>query len=146
MMTKEELGQVLLIEEKRRRAETINQMMTSSEFWADRSTATVITRELTQLNDIIHQFDSAQSESDIATLEKFTLFSGEYDTAPALMTIAAGSGGTEAQDWAEILMRMYLRYAEKRAMMATILDISDGEEAGIKSVLIEFSGSYAYGY
>ena len=92
MMTKEELGQVLLIEEKRRRAETINQMMTSSEFWADRSTATVITRELTQLNDIIHQFDSAQSESDIATLEKFTLFSGEYDTAPALMTIAAGSG------------------------------------------------------
>jgi peptide chain release factor 2 len=73
-------------------------------------------------------------------------FSGEYDSHNALLTIKAGAGGTESQDWAEILMRMYLRWAERRGYHTDILDMSIGEEAGIKSATIAVDGEYALGY
>ena len=73
-------------------------------------------------------------------------FSGEYDARNAIMAIHAGAGGTESQDWAEMLMRMYLRWAERRGFETEILDISPGDEAGIKRAVIAFKGEYAAGY
>ena len=74
------------------------------------------------------------------------LLSGEYDNLGAVITINAGAGGTDAQDWVEILLRMYSRWIENHSMKLKILEISNGEEAGIKSVTFEVEGSYAYGY
>ena len=73
-------------------------------------------------------------------------FSSEYDARNAIMAIHAGAGGTESQDWAEMLMRMYLRWAERRGFEAEVLDISPGDEAGIKRAIISFKGEYAAGY
>jgi peptide chain release factor 2 len=72
--------------------------------------------------------------------------SGPYDRNPALLAVHAGAGGTEAQDWAQMLLRMYLRWAERRRYGAEVLDLSEGEEAGIKSATIEVRGPLAYGY
>jgi len=92
-------------------------------------------------------------EAEILTLEKelekrelTTLLSGPYDHENALLTINAGAGGTDSQDWASMLMRMYLRWCERRGYESEILDFSEGEEAGIKSVTIAVTGPYAYGY
>ena len=91
-------------------------------------------------------------ERDIAALEKklddleFQLtFSGPYDTRDAIVALHAGAGGTESQDWAEMLLRMYLRWAEQNGCKASILDMSKGEEAGIKSATLEIAGPNAYG-
>jgi peptide chain release factor 2 len=143
---KNKLSKILKIDEKKQRVAEINNLMQSSDFWANHNTASTITQELSQLNDIIESFELAESDAHLAELEKLSLLSGEYDTNPALMTIAAGSGGTEAMDWAQMLMRMYLRYAEKSSLKTSILDVSEGEEAGIKSATIEFTGNNAYGY
>lgn len=74
------------------------------------------------------------------------LLSGEYDHSDALLSINAGAGGTDAQDWADMLLRMYLRWAEKRGYQTEIVDTSEGEEAGIKSATIKIIGKLAYGY
>tara|TARA_Y100000589_G_scaffold264340_1_gene255006 strand:- start:1180 stop:2211 length:1032 start_codon:yes stop_codon:yes gene_type:complete len=74
------------------------------------------------------------------------LLSGEYDKESAIVTINAGAGGTDAQDWVEILLRMYSRWSENHSMKCVINEISEGEEAGIKSVTFEVQGKYAYGY
>jgi peptide chain release factor 2 len=74
------------------------------------------------------------------------LLSGIYDQKGAILTINAGAGGTDAQDWAQMLLRMYTRWAEKQNYHVTIAEISDGDEAGIKSVTLEIEGKYAYGY
>lgn len=82
-------------------------------------------------------------------LDKFDIqkmLSGEYDEANAILTINAGAGGTDAQDWAEMLLRMYIRWAESKNWKVDLLDKSDGEEAGIKSATIKISGKFAYGY
>lgn len=75
-----------------------------------------------------------------------TLLSGPYDRADAFLSINAGAGGTDAQDWAEMLLRMYLRWAERRGFRTEVLDQSEGEEAGIKSATIRLSGPYAFGW
>lgn len=79
-------------------------------------------------------------------LENRLLLKGEYDQRNAMLTFHAGAGGTESQDWAEMLLRMYQRWAEKHDYQTEILDISPGEEAGIKSAVVEVKGDYAYGY
>lgn len=85
-----------------------------------------------------------ESELDKFDIQK--MLSGEYDEANAILTINAGAGGTDAQDWAEMLLRMYIRWAESRNWKVDLLDKSDGEEAGIKSATIKVAGKFAYGY
>jgi peptide chain release factor 2 len=84
-------------------------------------------------------------ENYVGELETKTLLSGENDHLNAIMTIKPGAGGTESQDWASILLRMYLRWAERKKMNATVLDETPGEEAGLKSATVQFSGENAYG-
>ena len=85
-------------------------------------------------------------EQEIATLEFRRMFSGEMDEANAFVDIQSGSGGTEAQDWAEMLLRMYLRWSERHAFKAELIEVSPGEVAGIKSATIRIEGSYAFGW
>jgi peptide chain release factor 2 len=100
-----------------------------------------------QRNDLLKEIDRELSslESYISEQETRTLLSGETDHLNAIMTIKPGAGGTESQDWASILLRMYLRWAERKGMNAVVLDETPGEEAGIKSATIQFSGENAYG-
>ena len=84
--------------------------------------------------------------SQIEDLEFELTLGGEYDQRNALLAVHAGAGGTDAQDWAQMLVRMYLRWAERRGCQAAVLEVSPGEEAGTKSALIEVVGKYAYGY
>ena len=92
------------------------------------------------------QSETEKAEAALDKLEFQLAFSGEYDGRNAILTVHAGAGGTESQDWAEMLMRMYLRWAERHGYQAEILESTQGEEAGMKSVLIEIAGDYAYGY
>jgi peptide chain release factor 2 len=85
-------------------------------------------------------------EAEISRLELRALFTAPEDKKTAILTIHPGAGGTESQDWAEMLMRMYQRWAVNRGFRCEILDILDGEGAGIKSVTMEITGEYAYGY
>ena len=87
----------------------------------------------------------ARVEATLARLEEARLFSGEHDSGDAVMTINAGEGGTDAQDWAEMLMRMYMRWADARGFTTDIKEIQEGAEAGIKSVTLTISGPSAYG-
>ncbi len=96
---------------------------------------------------------TAETEKELSRLEETveetelqTLLSGEHDDNPAIVTIHPGAGGTESQDWAEMLFRMYLRWAEKRGFDTEITDYQAGEEAGLKSVTFLVEGDYAYGY
>jgi len=90
--------------------------------------------------------DAALIEQRLDTLEFELAFSGPYDDRNAIVAIHAGAGGTESQDWAEMLLRMYLRWCEQRGFPAEVIDLMPGEEAGIKSATVEVSGSHAYGY
>ena len=92
------------------------------------------------------QSEINRTASDLDGLELELTLGGEYDERNAILSIHAGAGGTESQDWAEMLMRMYLRWAERRDYKAEVFDVSPGEEAGIKSAVIEVGGSYAFGY
>jgi peptide chain release factor 2 len=114
-------------------------------------------RELSELLDLadaerdadLAQAVAADVQQLAARLEDMELdlaLSGEYDRREAILAIHAGAGGTDAQDWAEMLLRMYLRWADKRGYQANVLDIMPGEEAGIKSATIEIKGKNAYGY
>lgn len=85
-------------------------------------------------------------ENEIDREEFYAMFTGKFDSGDALLAIHAGAGGTDSQDWAEMLMRMYLRWAEINHYETDILDTSPGEEAGIKSTTIAVNGKYAYGY
>ncbi|MEW6108634.1 MAG: peptide chain release factor 2 [Nitrospirota bacterium] len=88
----------------------------------------------------------ASLKKDFETLELRNMLSGDLDKNNAILTIHPGAGGTESQDWAQMLMRMYLRWAERNGYSSKIVDLQPGDEAGIKSATITFDGEYAYGY
>jgi len=90
--------------------------------------------------------DLERLESRLAALEFQRMFSGEMDSHAAFLDVQAGSGGTEAQDWAEMLLRMYLRWGETMGFETEIMEVSPGEVAGIKSATVRFGGDYAYGW
>ncbi len=90
--------------------------------------------------------EAERLEADVEEREILLAFSGEYVKNSAILSIHAGAGGKESQDWAEMLMRMYLRWAERKGYKGEILKMSPGDEAGIKSVMLDISGDWAYGY
>lgn len=109
------------------------------EFWGN------IEKELNQPTGITEEKLKILEEK-FKKAEFKALFSGKYDKKDAIVSIYSGAGGTEAQDWANMLLRMYNRYAESHNFKSRLLDIAYGQEAGIKSAVLEVSGSYAYGY
>jgi peptide chain release factor 2 len=92
------------------------------------------------------QLELKKLSSRFEQLESQQLFTGDYDSRNAMLALHAGAGGTESQDWANMLLRMYLRWVERHDYEAEILDVSPGEEAGIKSAIVEIKGDYVYGY
>ena len=99
--------------------------------------ADLIQESFTQIQNLTKELDSFELQM---------MLNGEYDEADAILTVNAGAGGTDAQDWASMLLRMYMRWAEKRGWKVELLDKLDGEEAGIKSATIKITGKYACGY
>ena len=147
--------------------------ISSSEFWNDPNHAQQVSREAAALRDLITDWNTleqrlkdamelaglndasmrpeleveiAQIESELEERSFTAMLSGPYDEDDALVAIHAGAGGTDSQDWASMLLRMYLRWAEQRGYKADIWDMTEGEEAGIKSVTIAINGRYAFGY
>jgi peptide chain release factor 2 len=90
--------------------------------------------------------DLGKMEDEVAGLEFRRMFSGEMDSANAFLDIQAGSGGTEAQDWADMLLRMYLRWGEQHEFKTELMEVSAGDVAGIKSATVRFEGDYAFGW
>lgn len=147
--------------------------MQNPDIWSDKDKVSKIGQEIKEKKEILEKLNSwtqtlddseasieLQDKEFIETsykdiknlekeLEKFELqqmLSGEYDSADAILTINSGAGGTDAQDWASMLLRMYMRWAESRGWKVELLDKLDGEEAGIKSATIKISGKHAFGY
>lgn len=115
------------------------------------------TADITALLDLVEEMQDEEEaeqarkelvelETDISELQIEALLRGKYDGCDAILTLHAGAGGTEAQDWAEMLYRMYTRYAERKGYQIKVLDYLDGDEAGIKSVTFQISGDNIYGY
>ena len=113
--------------------------------------------DLEELLDLLSDSPDPETEADVEREadglrtefqreRTLLLFSGEYDAKNAVLTISAGAGGTEATDWAEMLLRMYLRWAERHRFRTDIIDSQEGEQAGIKSATIEITGRFAYGW
>src|SRR5215471_8654817 len=94
--------------------------------------------------EVASELERLRTDLDIA--ETTAIFDGEFDSHGAILTIHAGAGGTEAMDWAEMLLRMYMRWAERHGFRAEIVDSLEGEEAGIKSATVVIEGRNAYGY
>ena len=111
---------------------------------ADLIDLSVETGDLSLEGQIVSEISELRSRLD--RLEFDLALNGKYDRDPALLAIHSGAGGTESQDWAETLMRMYLRWGDAKGRGTRVLDLSPGEEAGIKSVTLEIDGAWAYGY
>lgn len=145
----DELGDLLKIEEKKHRLTEIEKEMSEPDFWRNREWAEEITRELSGVKNVVDRYEEylkTGSENLKMELEKLALLSGEYDQNNAIVSIHGGSGGTEAQDWAEMLLRMIERYVEKQGWKYILVDISKGQEAGIKSATVLIKGPYVFGY
>ena len=128
----------------------LSRLRASSERWRSLARRIAEALELAELQDE-SLLDELTTETDelAAIVERLTLramLGGEYDSEDAILAIHAGAGGTDSQDWCEILERMYLRWAESQGYRSEILERSEGESAGIKSVTMSVSGEYAYGY
>lgn len=132
------------IKQYKQKVENYERMYTD---WEDLLTLVELGNEeedLSVLDEVKNGLKELQNKVEAMTLQ--TLLSGEYDANNAILTLHAGAGGTEAQDWAEMLYRMYSRWAEKSGYVVTVLDCLDGDEAGIKSITFQVSGLNAYGY
>ncbi len=165
------------IEGKKGQLATMEEQMSSANFWNHRKKAEQISRQARVFKDTIESWQrlrgqwedlnelqqmaveegdedalgEVESESEalvagVEHLEFHSMLDGEDDDKNAILVIHSGAGGTEAADWAEMLMRMYTRWTERNDMASSIMDMQPGEEAGIKGVTIEVKGEYAYGY
>jgi len=148
--------------------------MSAPSFWADQESAATVSGEHSRAARRLEQFRALQADADdldslvemaqqdeelaveldeqlesveqrLAALEEQRLFAGRYDAGDALVTVNAGAGGTDAQDWAEMVLRMQMRWAERRGFAVDLLEVSPGEEAGIKSATFRAAGENAYG-
>jgi peptide chain release factor 2 len=127
-----------------------NSLRNDIEFWQQFSQKVKDTRELAALDDESLRMDleseTKELEIEIEKRSFSAMLSGKYDPDDAILAIHAGAGGTDSQDWTEMLMRMYLRWAELHNYETEVMDITMGEEAGVKSVTLSIKGRYAYGY
>lgn len=152
----EALKKKLVPEDLRERAGGLEVEMTNPDFWQDQETARSKTQELSDLKkdlDNLELLELYLEEKDFTSLEKALdslelkiFLSGPYDKKSAILSIHAGQGGVEAMDWAEMLQRMYSRFAERKGWKADVVDFTRGDEAGLKSVTMTIDGSFAYGY
>lgn len=163
------------LESKRKRILELEKEQERPDFWDDQSKALSVVNELNELKDKVTIFDEISknledlqvfsSEIDASQLDmmklfddellalekkvnnfrKEILFSGEYDSLNAILEIHPGAGGTESHDWASMLYRMYVRFAEKHYLKVNVVDMIPGDEAGISSVTLEIKGKHAYG-
>lgn len=159
---------------KQAKLKNLKEKQQGESFWKDASAASLVNKEIKEIEQTLQNFadikkhlkdlaellDIAEDEESLQEIEKElsvlskevksfqiqTLFSGKYDNCDAIITLHAGAGGTEAQDWVSMLYRMYTRYCENSRYKISVLDYLDGEEAGIKSVTFLAEGEYAYGY
>ncbi len=136
------------------KSKRLDEIKTELEKWerikADVDDATHLVQDSLTANDDSLKQDienrTAELEQEFDSLEFYIMLSGKYDTRNAIVAIHAGAGGVDAQDWAAMLMRMYLRYAEQKGWSVRVVDESVGQEAGIKSATFEVNGRYAYGH
>jgi len=162
----------LKIADKQEEIEQLDRLMATPEIWNNPSDAQAKNIQLAALRSSVEPWVTLQAQADdllemmdldddsllgefegqilameqeYETLRKDLLFDGEFDDHNAILRLSAGAGGTDAQDWTEMIERMYLRWAEKSGMSAKMIERSTGEEAGIKSSVIEVTGAYAYG-
>lgn len=167
----EKVKEALALPEKRKRVGILEAESADPNLWSDQEKARKVTQELSDLKKSLKEVEELTGsistvkelaetgelsgdfekeinrlEAQLAKIELISFLSGEYDAKNAIVAIHSGQGGTEAMDWASMLMRMYLRFCERRGWITEVLDYSSGEEAGIKSVTIKVSGGYSYGY
>lgn len=158
------------IPDKQKRLEILHTESASPTLWDDQDKARAVMQELRDLESELSQIkevrdeintlqelaqenaipegsegEIAKIEKNVTRLERATYLSGKYDNKPAIISIHAGQGGTEAMDWVSILFRMYMRYCERKEWNLEVMDETPGEEAGYKSIVMRVSGSYAYG-
>ena len=170
-----ELENHLLRKEKEDKISEIEKLMNEPGFWDDSKKSAALMKEMKSLKEEISDFDKVKTAYDdlkvliemaelddelseevegefnsfkkvFNTYKQETLLSGEFDSNDAILTLHAGAGGTESCDWANMLFRMYSRWAERHGFKCEVLDSLDGDEAGLKSVTVQISGKHAYGY
>lgn len=154
----DKLKETLVIDRKKKEIREIEQEMSSADFWRNENKSNLKTQELKNLKSETDKFDELNEllnladdndikglEVELAELEKLTWYSGKYDQNSAIINFYAGAGGDDAQDWTQMLEKMYLKWAEKNGYPTKVLNLSAGAIAGIKSTTVEISGRYAYG-
>ena len=159
----DKLIEVIKLSEKKKRIEELEVKASEPALWSDPVNARAVTQELSDLKkeleevadisgtleilkEVPDEAEVRKAEKTLARLELISYLSGEYDVKNALISIHAGQGGTEAMDWTNMLLRMYLRFCERKGWATETLDFTPGEEAGVKSVTFKVTGHYAYGY
>ena len=149
------LGESLEIEKKRQNIKNMEEKLSDASLWTDWEKGQKASQDLADMKREIEDFEMLELlaeeeaedfEKEYTKLELKTFLSENYDKGSAILSIHAGQGGTEAMDWSEMIYRMYKRYAEIKGWKHNELERTSGEEAGIKSVSMEITGSYAYGF
>ena len=152
----EQLKKSLFVDEKRQKIAELKKLLEDESTWKDWEEGKRIAQDLSALEKDIEDYemlelylegnDLESFEKEIKEVELKTYLSGKHDKNNALISIHAGQGGTEAMDWSEMLLRMYKRYAERNKYFVHEISITPGEEAGIKTGVLEIQGTYAYGF
>ena len=152
----EELKSSLLIDEKKLKIAELQERLKDESTWKNWEEGQKVTQDLASLQKDLEDFEMLQLiaeegdresfEKELRSLERKTFLSGKHDKGNAILSIHAGQGGTEAMDWTEMLLRMYERYAEKKGWKSEVISKMPGEEAGLKTVTLELTGDYAYGF